>query len=591
MRGCLPRCKVASRGPASQDSFNGSDSLADFASRFLALAGNNGLMPMSTFYGLTGHLQTAPEELLRVLNQYLSWQFRGRLLHWEAVKAEDSRRYAALRCRVLCPKSVNDTLSILRQFLRFMHLRGECSPALVLAVPTVADYGNRRIPGVLDEGQRRKFLAAFDRRSGQGRRDYAIAVCLINLGLRAVEVSRLRVDDINWRLKPSRFRLQRRVQAANTPAGTRCQRLTQVSASSTVHRCRGVIRRPNLLRGRPLSSWAIAAAMDRAYRRCGFAGWYGTHRLRHSFATRLFARGATTKEIADLLGHRLVATTDHYTQTKDLQVLRSHGHSHSTVKADLGTPVFGVSAQARVSHASRRGAPGFWTLRRSNGSGKAVNQRAGNPVGNRCALGSSEHPCGKARRSAWICPLLRVSRFTDADSRSLSARARLSASSPHLFTSAEISLILQRTQQLETGRSPLHPLTYETLIGLLASTGMRPGEALRLQCHDLDVEEGTLRIPRCKFSPERVLALHPTTVRALRHYRQKRQALFPWGETLFVGATGRPLSARRMARIFRRLTRGWLPRGKAHGANDGFSPHVCLGADFAMEPPVAALRP
>lgn len=53
-------------------------------------------------------------------------------------------------------------------------------------------------PGVLDAGQRRKFLADFDRRSGQGRRDYAIALFLIDLGLRAVEVSRLRVDDIDW---------------------------------------------------------------------------------------------------------------------------------------------------------------------------------------------------------------------------------------------------------------------------------------------------------------------------------------------------------------------------------------------------------
>jgi integrase len=127
---------------------------------------------------------------------------------------------------------------------------------------------------------------------------------------------------------------------------------------------------------------------------------------------------------------------------------------------------------------------------------------------------------------------------------------------PHLFTSAEISLILQRTRQLETNHSPLHPLTYETLIGLLASTGIRPGEALRLHCHDLDVDEGTLLIRRCKFSAERVLALHPTTVRALQHYRQKRQALFPWGETLFVGATGQPLSARRSEKVFRRLTGG-----------------------------------
>jgi integrase len=131
--------------------------------------------------------------------------------------------------------------------------------------------------------------------------------------------------------------------------------------------------------------------------------------------------------------------------------------------------------------------------------------------------------------------------------------------SPHLFSPTEVRLILGRTHQLETRRSPLHPLTYETLIGLLASTGMRPGEALRLCCRDLNAEQGTSRISRCKFSPERVIALHSTTVDALRRYLQRRQALFPWGETLFVGTTGRPLSARRTEKVFRRLTRDLVP--------------------------------
>jgi integrase len=70
---------------------------------------------------------------------------------------------------------------------------------------------------------------------------------------------------------------------------------------------------------------------------------------------------------------------------------------------------------------------------------------------------------------------------------------------PHLFSPAEVRLILRRTRRLESHRSPLHPLTYETLIGLLASTGIRPGEALRLCIRDLDAEQGMLRISRCKF--------------------------------------------------------------------------------------------
>jgi len=133
---------------------------------------------------------------------------------------------------------------------------------------------------------------------------------------------------------------------------------------------------------------------------------------------------------------------------------------------------------------------------------------------------------------------------------------------PHLFNAAEIRLILSRTRRLETHRSPLHPLTYQTLIGLLASTGIRPGEALRLHCHDLDADQSALRIRRCKFSPERVIPLHPTTAKVLLHYRQKRQTLFPWGETLFVGANGRPLSARRAEKGSRRLTHDLVPRSE-----------------------------
>jgi integrase len=78
---------------------------------------------------------------------------------------------------------------------------------------------------------------------------------------------------------------------------------------------------------------------------------------------------------------------------------------------------------------------------------------------------------------------------------------------PHIFAVAELTMILRRARRLETTRSSLHPLTYTTLIGLLASTGMRPGEALRLHWTALDAELCSLRIRRCKFSPERVTAI------------------------------------------------------------------------------------
>ena len=141
-------------------------------------------------------------------------------------------------------------------------------------------------------------------------------------------------------------------------------------------------------------------------------------------------------------------------------------------------------------------------------------------------------------------------------------RAMFQRVRPHLYTLGEIRLIMRRARKLGTLQSSLHPLTYETLIGLLASTGMRPGEALRLRLRDLDVDQSTLRIAPCKFSPERVITLHATTVHALERYLQKRQTRFPWGETFFLNATGCSLSTRRTEEVFQRLTHDLVSRGE-----------------------------
>jgi site-specific recombinase XerD len=217
---------------------------------------------------------------------------------------------------------MNGTFSMLRQFFRFVHLRGACSQTLTQAVPTVADYGSHVPPEVLDDKQRRMLLDAFDREASQGSRDYARALCLVDLGLRAIEVARLRVGDIDWQRKIVAVPPAKASHGRQLPLPAHLERalrayLHRRPKSDTDYLFVGV----SLLTGRPLTSCAIRAILDRAYRRCGFLNWFGTHRLRHSFATRLYARGATTKEIADLLGHQLVTTTDRYTQTEDLCAL------------------------------------------------------------------------------------------------------------------------------------------------------------------------------------------------------------------------------------------------------------------------------
>jgi len=252
--------------------------------------------------------------LLRA-RQYLAWQFRRGPIDWRSVRPQDIWRYAGrLQGRGHRVRTVIDELSALRQFLRFMHLRGDCLPVLAQAVPSVSERPRSLSRGTLTDEQRKQFLASFDRHSPEGRRDYMMALCMTDLGLRRIEVVRLRLSDVDLERKAMT------VPPAKKSSGRKLPLPPHVAVA-----LRGYLRaRPatesdrlfvghTTLVGRPLSGVAVSAAMERAYRRCGFP-WCGTHRLRRCFATRLYARGANMKEIADLLGHRLVTTTERYAQ-------------------------------------------------------------------------------------------------------------------------------------------------------------------------------------------------------------------------------------------------------------------------------------
>jgi len=156
MRGCLPGWKVASRRTRRSGLHRWLKFIGRFDERPPRFRWQPWLDDYASFLRVDRALAPCTcEASLRVVGQYLAWQFQRRPLRWDRVRPEDLCRYAARQCRVLNPKSVNCTLSSLRQFLRFMHLRGACSPTLVHAVPCVADFGRQVRPEVLNEVQRR----------------------------------------------------------------------------------------------------------------------------------------------------------------------------------------------------------------------------------------------------------------------------------------------------------------------------------------------------------------------------------------------------------------------------------------------------
>jgi integrase len=140
-----------------------------------------------------------------------------------------------------------------------------------------------------------------------------------------------------------------------------------------------------------------------------------------------------------------------------------------------------------------------------------------------------------------------------------SSRSRRRA--PHIFSDAQLQLILRRTKDLRPWRNPLRPLVYRTLIGLLVCTGLRPAEAIRLRDEDFDAATGTLRVPAVKRSPPRLLPLHPSTVRALQRYQSLRRLHYPLASHFFVGPFGRPLQMCAADWTFRRLVHGMVGNG------------------------------
>ncbi len=102
--------------------------------------------------------------------------------------------------------------------------------------------------------------------------------------------------------------------------------------------------------------------------------------------------------------------------------------------------------------------------------------------------------------------------------------ARSQRATPFLYSASDVDALMAAARKFN---SEYRALTYTTLIGLLAATGMRVGEAIRLNLDDIDWSEGSLTIRQSKFGKSREVVLHPTTVQALRAYARRRQQLRP----------------------------------------------------------------
>lgn len=173
-------------------------------------------------------------------------------------------------------------------------------------------------------------------------------------------------------------------------------------------------------------------------------------------------------------------------------------------------------------------------------------------------LPTGVQPATWARRLSHVRGFARWLKATDPhneipDRGLINARHRRKP--PHIFTDLEITRLMDEAARLNSPAG-LRSLTYVTLIGLLASTGLRPGEALALNRPDVDLDEGVLTIHETKFGKSRFVPVTDSTRTALKLYTQRRQQLCRpgWSDAFLVSERGTRLVSCTARRTFARLS-------------------------------------
>jgi integrase/recombinase XerD len=134
---------------------------------------------------------------------------------------------------------------------------------------------------------------------------------------------------------------------------------------------------------------------------------------------------------------------------------------------------------------------------------------------------------------------------------------------PFIYSPGDITALMAQARHLK----PMSATTHETLIGLLAATGMRVGEAIRLDRGDIDWAEGVLTIRESKFGKTRMVPVLESTLTALEHYARSRDRLCPRtaSASFFVSMTGTRLIYRIVQQNFRQLCdRAGIGAGAKH---------------------------
>jgi len=469
--------------------------------------------------------------------------------------AGEVSRFVLEECGRVSPGSAGNAVVALRSLLRFLHIEGLTRGGLAAAVPAVAPRP-RGLPRALPAGAVARLLGSCDRRTGKGRRDLAVLIVLSRLGLRAGEVSAIELGDVDWRAGELLVRGK---------AGRRERMPLPVDVGEALAgylqrgRPRGRLRAAVHAHGR--ADRAADQRRDQRDRSPRVPALRAAGRRRARAAPHRRDRDAARRRVAG--GDRPAAAPADRVHHGDLRARGPRGACRAGASV-AGGAAMSALRQACEDYLALRRALGFKLERPGRilpdlvAHLEASGQTA---ITTRAALEWATRPAGHPQECA---DRLSIARGFARHLRALDGTSEVPPTdllpgcrrrlAPHIYSDRDIAALMAATATIH---SPFRAATHRTLIGLLAVTGMRIGEAIALDQGDVDLAAGCVTVRAGKWNAARELPLHDTTVRALDEYRKlrERRRPTPTSPAFFVSMRGTRLLSGHVREAFRELRR------------------------------------
>lgn len=252
---------------------------------------------------------------LREARGFLQHVFQEADPNWSQIGPGHVASYITMRARQLSITCRRDPITSLRAFLRYMTGKGLLSASLEYAIPPIRQWKHATLPAALSTEDLARVLAAPHERTVKGLRNRAILLLLARLGLRAGEVRRICLEDIDWRQGNLLIRAgkNRRERILPLPEDVGEALIDYLQHGRPSHKGRTIFLtleppyRP-LVSSSPISMLARQAIESADVQ----TARTGAHVFRHTLATHMVCGGATFKSVSDVLGHQTLSVTGIY---------------------------------------------------------------------------------------------------------------------------------------------------------------------------------------------------------------------------------------------------------------------------------------